>query len=124
MQTQLLEIMMPMYWMLSLYFIDLETVKPKLTGCINSSQSAYGHAEAICLIPPFDDETQRPQIEGMKSSRWRLHLDEKFVKTNWERHYPKQGQITEAKLESFLSSMPVALEVRNVRTSFQLSRNQ
>ena len=35
----------------------------------------------------FASEIRRRRIEGMKSSRWRWHLDEMFVKINGERHY-------------------------------------
>ena len=37
--------------------------------------------------PMFAAEIRKRRLEGMKSSRWRWHLDEMFVKTNGERHY-------------------------------------
>ena len=37
--------------------------------------------------PMFASEIRKRRIEGMKSSRWRWHLDEVFVKINGERHY-------------------------------------
>ncbi|WP_375572577.1 IS6 family transposase [Seohaeicola saemankumensis] len=37
--------------------------------------------------PMFASEIKKRRIEGMKSSRWRWHLDEVFVKINGERHY-------------------------------------
>ena len=37
--------------------------------------------------PMFANEIRRRRIEGMKSSRWRWHLDEMFVKINGDRHY-------------------------------------
>ena len=37
--------------------------------------------------PMFASEIRKRRIEGMKSSRWRWHLDEMFVKINGERHY-------------------------------------
>ena len=37
--------------------------------------------------PMFAAEIQKRRIAGMKSSRWRWHLDEIFVKINGERHY-------------------------------------
>lgn len=37
--------------------------------------------------PMFAAEIRKRRIEGMKSSRWRWHLDEVFVKINGERHY-------------------------------------
>lgn len=37
--------------------------------------------------PMFTAEIRKRRIEGMKSSRWRWHLDEVFVKINGERHY-------------------------------------
>jgi putative transposase len=37
--------------------------------------------------PMFAAEIQKRHIEGMKSSHWRWHLDEMFVKINGERHY-------------------------------------
>ena len=35
----------------------------------------------------FAAEIRKRRIEGMKSSRWRWHLDEMFVKIDGERHY-------------------------------------
>ena len=32
-------------------------------------------------------EIRKRRVEGMRSSRWRWHLDEMFVKINGERHY-------------------------------------
>ena len=37
--------------------------------------------------PMFAAEIRKRRIEGMKSSRWKWHLDEIFVKINGERHY-------------------------------------
>jgi putative transposase len=37
--------------------------------------------------PMFAAEIRKRRIEGMKSSHWRWHLDEMFVKINGERHY-------------------------------------
>ncbi len=37
--------------------------------------------------PMFAAEIRKRRIEGMKSSRWRWHLDEMFVKINGEVHY-------------------------------------
>ena len=37
--------------------------------------------------PMFASEIRKRRIEGMKSSRWRWHLDEMFVKINGETHY-------------------------------------
>ncbi|CUH07650.1 Transposase IS66 family protein [Jannaschia seosinensis] len=37
--------------------------------------------------PLFAGEIRKRRIEGMKSSRWRWHLDEMFVKINGEQHY-------------------------------------
>ncbi|WP_380054300.1 IS6 family transposase [Falsihalocynthiibacter sp. SS001] len=37
--------------------------------------------------PIFASEIKKRRISGMKSSRWRWHLDEVFVKINGERHY-------------------------------------
>jgi putative transposase len=37
--------------------------------------------------PRFAAEIRKRRVEGMKSSRWRWHLDEMFVKINGERHY-------------------------------------
>jgi putative transposase len=37
--------------------------------------------------PMFAAEIRKRRIEGMKSSQWRWHLDEVFVKVNGERHY-------------------------------------
>jgi len=50
------------------------------------------------IAPPFT------RIEGMRSSRWRWHFDEMFVKINGERHYlwravDHEGEV----LESFVT---------------------
>jgi putative transposase len=37
--------------------------------------------------PMFASEIRNRRIEGMRSSRWRGHLDEVFVKINGETHY-------------------------------------
>ena len=37
--------------------------------------------------PMFAAKIKKRRIEGMKSSRWRWHLDEVFAKINGERHY-------------------------------------
>ncbi len=37
--------------------------------------------------PLFAAEIRKRRVEGMKSSRWRWHLDEMFVKINGEQHY-------------------------------------
>jgi putative transposase len=37
--------------------------------------------------PMFASEIRKRRMQGMKSSRWRWHLDEMFVKINGERHY-------------------------------------
>ena len=37
--------------------------------------------------PIFASEIRKRRIEGMRSSHWRWHLDEVFVKINGERHY-------------------------------------
>ena len=54
--------------------------------------------------PKFASELRKRRIEGMKSSRWRWHLDEIFVKINGERHYlwravDHEGEV----LESFVT---------------------
>jgi len=54
--------------------------------------------------PMFAYEIRKRRIEGMKSSRWRWHLDEMFVKINGERHYlwravDHEGEV----LESFVT---------------------
>ena len=54
--------------------------------------------------PMFAAEIRKRRIEGMRSSRWRWHLDEIFVKINGERHYlwravDHEGEI----LESFVT---------------------
>ena len=52
----------------------------------------------------FASEIRKRRIEGMKSSRWRWHLDEIFVKINGERYYlwravDHEGEV----LESFVT---------------------
>lgn len=37
--------------------------------------------------PMFAAEIRKRRVEGLKSSHWRWHLDEVFVKINGERHY-------------------------------------
>ncbi|MFD1193842.1 IS6 family transposase [Seohaeicola saemankumensis] len=54
--------------------------------------------------PMFAAEIKKRRIEGMKSSRWRWHLDEVFVKINGERYYlwravDHEGEV----LESFVT---------------------
>jgi putative transposase len=54
--------------------------------------------------PMFAAEIRKRRIEGMRSSRWRWHLDEMFVKINGERHYlwravDQEGEV----LESFVT---------------------
>jgi putative transposase len=56
--------------------------------------------------PMFASEIRKRRIEGMRSSRWRWHLDEMFVKINGERHYlwravDHEGEV----LESFVTKM-------------------
>ncbi len=52
----------------------------------------------------FASEIRKRRVEGMKSSKWRWHLDEMFVKINGERHYlwravDHEGEV----LESFVT---------------------
>jgi len=54
--------------------------------------------------PMFAAEIRKRRIEGMRSSYWRWHLDEMFVKINGERHYlwravDHEGEV----LESFVT---------------------
>ena len=54
--------------------------------------------------PMFAAEIRKRRIEGMKSSHWRWHLDEMFVKINGETHYlwravDHEGEV----LESFVT---------------------
>ena len=54
--------------------------------------------------PMFAGEIRKRRINGMRSSHWRWHLDEVFVKINGERHYlwravDHEGEV----LESFLT---------------------
>ncbi len=54
--------------------------------------------------PMFAAEIRKRRIQGMKSSRWRWHLDEMFVKINGETHYlwravDQEGEV----LESFVT---------------------
>ena len=37
--------------------------------------------------PMFAAEIRKRRVEGMRSSHWRWHFDEVFVKINGERHY-------------------------------------
>ena len=54
--------------------------------------------------PMFASEIRKRRIEGMKSSKWRWHLDEMFMKINGEQHYlwravDHEGEV----LESFVT---------------------
>jgi putative transposase len=54
--------------------------------------------------PMFAAEIRKRRVEGMRSSRWRWHLDEMFVKINGEVHYlwravDHEGEV----LESFVT---------------------
>ncbi|MGA9434871.1 MAG: IS6 family transposase [Roseobacter sp.] len=54
--------------------------------------------------PMFASENRKRRVEGLRSSRWRWHLDEIFVKINGERHYlwravDHEGEV----LESFVT---------------------
>jgi putative transposase len=54
--------------------------------------------------PIFAADIRKRRIEGMRSSRWRWHLDEMFVKINGETHYlwravDHEGEV----LESFVT---------------------
>uniref|UniRef100_UPI00359477E5 IS6 family transposase n=1 Tax=Blastomonas sp. TaxID=1909299 RepID=UPI00359477E5 len=54
--------------------------------------------------PLFAVEIRKRRIVGMKSSRWRWHLDEMFVRINGERHYLWQAVDHEGEvLESFVT---------------------
>lgn len=54
--------------------------------------------------PMFASEIRQRCVEGMKSGRWRWHLDEVFVKINGERHYLWRAVDHEGKvLESFVT---------------------
>ena len=55
--------------------------------------------------PMFAAEIRKRRVEGTRSSRWRWHLDEVFVKINGERHYlwravDHEGEV----LESFVTT--------------------
>ncbi|WP_212525759.1 IS6 family transposase [Actibacterium sp. MT2.3-13A] len=54
--------------------------------------------------PMFAAEIRRRRIEGMRSSHWRWHLDETFVKINGEMHYLWRAADHEGEvLESFVT---------------------
>ena len=54
--------------------------------------------------PMFASEIRTRRIAGKKSSRWRWHLDEIFVKINGERHYLRRAVDHEGEiLESFVA---------------------
>ena len=54
--------------------------------------------------PMFAAEIRKRRTSGMKSSRWRWHLNEMFVKINGERHYPWRAVDHEGEvLESFVT---------------------
>ena len=54
----------------------------------------------------FASEIRKRRIEGIKTSRWRWHFDEMFVKIDGERHYlwravDHEGEV----LESFVTKI-------------------
>ncbi len=54
--------------------------------------------------PMFAAEIRRKRIRGMRSSRWRWHLDEVFVKINGVQHYLWRAVVHEGEvLEAFVS---------------------
>lgn len=54
--------------------------------------------------PMFASEIRKRRIDGMRSSNWRWHLDEIFVKINGERHYLWRAVDHEREvLESFVT---------------------
>jgi putative transposase len=54
--------------------------------------------------PMFAAEIRKRRIEGMRSSHWRWHLDEAFVKINGEMHYLWRAMDHEGEvLESFVT---------------------
>ena len=56
--------------------------------------------------PMFASEIRKRRIEGMKSSRWRWHLDEMVVKINGERHYLRRAVDHDGEvLESFVTKI-------------------
>jgi putative transposase len=67
--------------------------------------------------PMFAAEIRKRRIEGMRSSCWRWHLDEIFVKINGERHYlwravDHEGEV----LESFVT------KTRDKKAAFKFLR--
>ena len=62
--------------------------------------------------PLFAAEIRRRRIEGMKSSHWRWHLDEMFVKINGERRYLWR---TARRWKTLMSLMPVAFAKGDIR---------
>ena len=54
--------------------------------------------------PKFAAEIRKRRVTGMRSSNWRWHLDEMFVKINGERHYLWRAVDREGEeLESFVT---------------------
>lgn len=54
--------------------------------------------------PLFASEIRKRRVEGMRSSSWRWHLDEVFVRINGERHYLWRAADHEGEvLESFVT---------------------
>jgi putative transposase len=54
--------------------------------------------------PMFAAEIRKRRVEGLRSSHWRWHLDEVFVKINGERHYLWRAVDHESEvLESFVT---------------------
>lgn len=59
--------------------------------------------------PMFAAEIPKWRIEGMKSSRWRWHFDETFVKINGERHYLWRAVDHEGEVFDINNGGPAAL---------------
>src|SRR6056297_1975189 len=79
---------------------DRMTGRPPASTSATRPSGSGGIGSARCLPP----RSKKRRIDGMKSSDWRWHLDEVFMKINGERHYLWQAVDYEGEvLESFVT---------------------
>ncbi|MBD3679001.1 MAG: IS6 family transposase [Rhodobacteraceae bacterium] len=77
--------------------------------------------------PMFAAEIRKRRVAGMRSSRWRWHLDEVFVKINGERHYlwravDHEGEVLESFVTDCLGSYGAAMKKNGVADRHETGR--
>ena len=88
-------------------------MKSDIRSDLSSDRRRSQTAPAVALL-------KKHRIAGMKSSRWRWHLDEVFVKINGERHYlwravDHEGEVWESFTATAVVSPPKARACHNLR---------